>query len=326
MPATRRIIFAVFEDFQLLDMSGPAAVFHAASEFCNEPPYEIVLASSKGGPVRSSCGAEVGTDALTTFTIGKQDTVVTVGGTEMGLRKAISEGEIPDWLAKSAPTAERIGSVCVGTFLLGTAGLIDGKRVCSHWRSCDLVAEMFPNAHVDADALYTRDGSLWSSAGVSAGIDMALAMIEADHGPDLKSRVARGLVVYAHRPGLQSQFSEVLEAQSRRDGRFSDLLDWIGLNLNIPMRADDLAERAGMSHRSFLRHFQQSVGMTPAKYIEQLRLARARELLASGIAVKAVPAHIGYRSEAAFRTAFERRFGLAPLEFSKLHGRERLTL
>lgn len=321
MHRVRRIIFVVFEEFQLLDMSGPAAVFHAASDFGNEQPYEIAVASSEGGAVRSSCGAEVGTNALKTFSVGELDTVITVGGTEIGLHKAIADGDVAAWLTRFAPAAERIGSVCVGAFLLGAAGLLNGRRVCSHWRSCDLLERMFPNAVVDPDALYARDGALWSSAGVSSGIDMALAMLEADHGPDLKARVARGLVVYAHRPGLQSQFSEVLEAQSRRDARFSDLFDWIGLNLNIPLRGEDLAERAGMSHRSFLRHFQQSVGMTPAKYIEQLRLARAKELLASGTAVKAVPAHIGYRSEAAFRTAFERRFGLAPLEFTKLHGR-----
>ncbi len=321
MPATRRIIFVVFEDFQLLDMSGPAAVFHAASEFCNEHPYEIEFASSNGGAVRSSCGAEVSTDALDTLSIGEQDTIVAVGGTETGLRKAMTDVDISEWLTRSAGAVERIGSVCVGTFLLGAAGLLDGKRACSHWRSCDLLGKMFPKALVDADALYTRDGSLWSSAGVSSGIDMALAMLEADYGPDLKARVARSLVVYAHRPGLQSQFSEVLEAQSRRDGRFSDLLDWIGLNLHTRLGSEDLAERAGMSHRSFLRHFRRSVGVTPAKYIEQLRLARAKELLASGTAVKAVSAHIGYRSEAAFRAAFERRFGLAPFEYSKLHGR-----
>ena len=321
MPATRRIIFVVFEDFQLLDMSGPAAVFHAASDFSSDQPYEIVITSSQGGPVRSSCGVEVASDALATISFGTRDTVLTVGGTEAGLRKAVSEADISTCLARSAEAVERIGSVCVGTFLFGAAGLLDGRRVCSHWRSCDLLGEMFPKAQVDADALYTRDGNLWSSAGVSSGIDMALAMLEADHGPDLKARVARSLVVYAHRPGLQAQFSEVLEAQARRDGRFSNLLDWIGLNLHTHLRGEDLADIAGMSHRSFLRHFQQSVGMTPSKYIEQLRLARAKELLASGTAVKAVPAHIGYRSEAAFRTAFERRFGLAPLEFSKLHGR-----
>lgn len=321
MPAKRRIILIVFDGFQLLDMSGPAAVFHAASDFTDDQPYEIVVASSKGGPVRSSCGAEVGSVAVAAISLGTQDTVLAVGGTEAGLRTSIAEGVIPAWLRQSAGLAERFGSICVGTFLLGAAGLLDGMRVCSHWRSCDILESMFPNAQVDPDALYARDGVLWSSAGVSSGIDMALAMLEEDHGPDLKARVARGLVVYAHRPGLQSQFSEVLEAQSRRDGRFSELLDWIGLNLNTPLRAEDLAERAGMSHRSFLRHFQQSVGMTPAKYAEQLRLARAKELLASGTAVKTVPGHIGYRSEAAFRTAFERRFGLAPLEFSKLHRR-----
>lgn len=321
MPGSRRIIFVVYEDFQLLDMSGPAAVFHAASDFRDGTPYEVKFASSKGGPVRSSCGAEVGTGALATFSIGPQDTVLAVGGTERGLRKAIADRDITAWLAQSARAAERVGSVCVGAFLLGAAGLLGGRRVCSHWRSCNLLETTFPDARVDPDALYSRDGNLWTSAGVSSGIDMALAMIEVDHGPDLKARIARVLVVYAHRPGLQSQFSEVLAAQSRRDGRFSDLLDWIGLNVHRPLRAEDLAERAGMSHRSFLRHFQNSIGLTPARYIEQLRLARAKELLESGVAVKAVPAHIGYRSEAAFRTAFERRFGLAPFEFSRLHGR-----
>jgi len=321
MKPARRVIFVVFEDFQLLDMSGPAAVFHATSDFIDGRPYEVVVASSNNGPVRSSCGAVIVTDALTKISVGANDTILAVGGTEAGLRNAIAEGDIPTWLQRSAFKAERVGSVCVGAFLIGAAGLLDGRRVCSHWRSCDLLAETFPNALVDANALYARDGTLWSSAGVSSGIDMALAIIEADQGPDLKARVARGLVVYAHRPGLQSQFSEVLEAQSRRDGRFSDLLDWIGLNLHMPMRAEDLADRAGMSHRSFLRHFKQSIGVTPARYIEQLRLARAKELLENGAAVKSVPGYIGYRSEAAFRTAFERRFGLAPNEFRTLHGR-----
>ncbi len=321
MSILRRIIFVVFEDFQLLDMSGPAAVFHATSNFVDERPYEIVIASSKGGPVRSSCGVEVGSDTLATVSVERKDTVLAVGGTEVGLRNVVADRDVLDWLTQSAPAAERIGSVCVGTFLLGAAGLLDGRRVCSHWRSCDFLGKMFPDAQVDAGSLYLCDSAVWSSAGVSSGIDMAMAMVEKDLGSDLKARVARELVVYAHRPGLQSQFSDVLEAQSRRDGRFSELLDWIGLNLHMQMRAEDLAQKAGMSHRSFLRHFQQSIGITPARYIEQLRLARAKELLESGTPVKAVPSNIGYRSEAAFRTAFVRRFGLAPLEFKKLHGR-----
>mgnify|MGYP001794093304 CR=1 FL=1 len=321
MQTPRRTIFVVFEDFQLLDMSGPAAVFHAASDFMEGLPYEIVVASVNGGSVRSSCGAEIGSIPLSTVSVDAKDTVLAVGGTEAGLRSAVEEEGVPMWLHRAADAAERIGSVCVGAFLLGAAGLLDGKQVCSHWRSCGLLEESFPKARVDADALYTCDGALWSSAGVSSGIDMALAMIEADHGADLKARIARGLVVYAHRPGLQSQFSEVLQVQSRRDGRFADVLDWIGLNLHVRIRAEELADRAGMSHRSFLRHFQQSIGSTPARYVEQLRLARAKEMLENGAAVKTIPGQIGYRSEAAFRTAFERRFAHTPNEFKRLHGR-----
>ena len=227
--------------------------------------------------------------------------------------------------AKSAKSAltRRYGSVCTGAFVLAAAGLLDGKRVATHWASCQRLAERYATLDVDADSLYVVDGRVWTSAGVTTGIDMALALVEADLGAATANLSARHFVLYARRPGYQSQFSPLLQAQtsaqSAAEAPFVKLIDWMQAHLDQPLDVPALAARAGLSERSFYRKFTDATGKTPAHFVESLRLDAARTLLAEGLSLKAIAARVGLRSSARLGQAFERRFGMAPSLFRELH-------
>ena len=216
-------------------------------------------------------------------------------------------------------TAGRFGSVCSGGFLLATLGLLDGHRVASHWDACKPLAESFPAVTVDPDALYVVDGRLWTSAGVTTGIDMALAMIACDLDTMIAGDVAKRLILYARRPGYQSQFSPVLQAQVRGDSPFAELIGWIQANLDAPLDVPSLAERAGLSERSFHRKFVAATGETPARFVETVRLDTARLLLSRGLPLKSVAAQVGLSPVARLSEAFGRRFGMAPGLFRDMH-------
>ncbi len=318
--STRQIFFTVFPQFEILDMSGPASVFTAVNGFLGSTAYEAIAVSSEGGLVRSWSGFEINTTSCDEIALTDCDTVLAVGGIEDAIGAACSDARLMGWLSAAHENAARVGSVCTGAFLLGGAGLVDGRRVATHWAATDMFADAHPDATVDSDSIYVNDGKLWTSAGVTSGIDMALALIEEDHGPDMKARVAKMLVVYAHRPGTQTQFSDILSAQITSSGRFSDLVDWVLNNLDKPLRVEDLAERASMSERTFVRKFQGIMRQTPGQFVEIARLDRARALLLAGEPVKVIAPAVGYRSEAGFRTAFEKRFGLSPSLFKEVHG------
>jgi transcriptional regulator GlxA family with amidase domain len=319
MKNTRRIIFLVYDGFELLDLSGPSAVFSAANALKGQPLYEIVVISPLGGIVGSNCGVSIATRARNRVILGKQDTLLTVGAYEQPLRNAMSTRGVAETLTTASKKTERFGSVCTGAFLLASAGLLRGKSAATHWSACARLADSFSATTVDAEALYVKDGRLWTSAGVSAGIDMALAMLESDHGSAIMARVARHLVVYAKRPGHQSQFSALLEVQGKADGAFSELVAWLESKVSEPIRVSDMAEKAGMSERSFHRRFTTATGRTPSRFFEELRLERAMRLLEAGRPVKNVAATVGFRSESAFRTAFRARFGATPGQHARMH-------
>ncbi len=319
MSSTRRVIFLVYNGFELLDLSGPAAVFSTANALAREAFYEVVIASPSGGNVACSLGLNVGTCSCTNLVIGKKDTVLVMGAYERNITAAMKNMGLAQAVRVAAKRAERYGSVCTGAFVLAAAELLAGKRVATHWAGCARLSADFQDALVESDALYVVDGRLWTSGGASAGIDMALAMLERDHGSRLMGQVAKQLVVYARRPGHQSQFSAVLDAQSVADGSFSNLIIWLENMIAEPIKVSDMALQAGMSERTFHRKFTSMIGMTPSKFLDDLRLERAKRYLEANDPVKAVASRVGFKSESAFRSAFRERFGITPAHHAHMH-------
>lgn len=310
----RRIALLAYEGCQLLDVTGPAAVFGAANEGRERPAYDVQIVSPDGGPVTSNCGV-----ALVSRRFGGQYDTLLVAGGSRGLKAVMAREDVRRWLRRVAPRTRRFGSVCTGAFVLAAAGLLDGRRVATHWASCQRLADKFPALTVDADALYVVDGKVWTSAGVTTGIDMALALVEADLGAATANLIARHFVLYARRPGYQSQFSPLLQAQSEADVPFARLIDWMQARLDEPLDVPTLAARAGLSERSFYRKFVEATGKTPAHFVEALRLDAARTLLAKGLPLKTIAGRVGLRSSARLCQAFERRFGMAPSLFREMH-------
>jgi len=314
MPKPHRIAILAYEGCQLLDVTGPAAVFGAANEGRETPVYEVEIVSPDGGPVTSNCGVAV----MSRRGGRRYDTLLVAGGSR-GLKAVVAREDVRRWLRRVAPRTRRFGSVCTGAFVLAAAGLLDGKRVATHWASCQRLAEKFPALAVDADALYVVDGKVWTSAGVTTGIDMALALVEADLGAATANLIARHFVLYARRPGYQSQFSPLLQVQTEADAPFARLIEWMQAHLDEPLDVPALAARAGLSERSFYRKFVEATGRTPAHFVEGLRLDAARTLLARGLPLKAIAGRVGLRSSARLGQAFERRFGMAPSLFREMH-------
>ena len=309
-----RIFILAYEGCQLLDVTGPAAVFGAANESRAQPFYDLSIVSPDGGAVTSNAGV-----AIQSRKIGGQPDTLLVAGGSRGLKAAMARDDLRRWLRTVAPKARRFGSVCTGAFVLAAAGLLDGKRVATHWASCERLARKFPALEVDADSLYVVDGKIWTSAGVTTGIDMALALVEADLGAATANLIARHFVLYARRPGYQSQFSPLLQAQTAAEAPFAALIDWMQENLDQPLDVPTLAVRAGLTERSFYRKFTEATGKTPAHFVEGLRLDAARTLLTKGLPIKTIAGKVGLNSPARFGQAFERRFGMAPSLFREMH-------
>ncbi len=318
MPQTRNIHFVTFPGAELLDLAGPAAVFTAANQLTGNALYSVDVVALSNGAIPHGGGLALTARSLADLTLGPDDTLLVAGGYESGLRAALKDTRLLAALNRAAKPCGRIGSVCSGTFLLAQARVITHQRVATHWRGCNELAERFPDLTVDPEALYVRDDRFWTSAGVATGIDLALAMLQADHGRSLKTRVARELVVYAHRPGHQSQFSDVLDAQARTDDRYRDLIDWILQRLDQPLKIADLAARCGQTERTFHRRFSAETGMPPSRFVESLRMKYGRDLLEAGTPVKQVAGRCGFRSESAFRTAFRQQFGVSPGQHARM--------
>lgn len=317
------VTFIVYPGFELLDVSGPASVFNGANRALSqrERPtfYEIAIASAEGGAVESSSGVAVETRPIAELQFEQAGTALVVGAEREPLMQGVRDPALRAALPQLAARAERFGSVCTGGFVLAALGLLDGHRIATHWDSCKPFAEAFPKVTVDPEALYVVEGRLWTSAGVTTGIDMALAMIARDLDASIAGEVAKRMVLYARRPGYQSQFSPVLEAQVKGDSPFADLIGWVQSNLDAPLDVPLLAARAGMTERTFHRRFVAATGTTPARFVEAARLDAARMLLSRGLALKSVAAQVGLFPPARLAETFERRFGVAPRLFRDMH-------
>lgn len=317
------VAFIVYPGFELLDVSGPIAVFDGVNRALSgrgRPAfYKVGLASAEGGAIESSSGVAVETAAITALRPGDVQTVLVAGAEREPLLFAVADPGLRAAIPGLAKGAERFGSVCSGGFLLAALGLLDGHRVSAHWDSCKPLAAAFPKVTVDADALYVVDGHLWTSAGVTTGIDMALAMVAHDLDATIAGEVAKRLILYARRPGYQSQFSPVLQAQVKGDSPFADLIGWMQSNLSGPLDVSSLAARAGMTERTFHRRFAAATGQTPARFVETARLDAARMLLSRGLSLKSVAAQVGLFPPVRLAEAFERRFGIAPRLFRDMH-------
>ncbi len=318
-----RIAFVIYPGFELLDMSGPAAVFdgtnYVLAQGEKSPFYSVDVFSAAGGLIRSSSGITVQSQPRNALDASGADTLLIMGAQKEHLMRAIADPALRAWLLEIASEIPRIGSVCSGAFVLASLGLIDGRSVATHWNACTPLAKAYPQINVDADALYVVDDNLWTSAGVTTGIDMALAMVTRDLDAATASQVARGLVLYARRPGFQSQFSPLLQAQAKADDPFGELIGWIMSNLHAPLDVASLAARASLSERTFHRRFVAATGETPARFIESARLDAARMLLSRGTSLKTVATRVGLAPAARFTEAFERRFGVSPRLFRETH-------
>jgi transcriptional regulator GlxA family with amidase domain len=301
-----RLAVVIYPGFQLLDAAGPVAAFEIASRF-RPGAYEIQVLAPEGGPTASTSGVTFGAAALSP---GPWDTVMVVGG---DATRAVGEnGALIAWLRREAPRARRVASVCSGAYFLAEAGLLDGRRATTHWSRTDHFARRYPGVKLDADRIFIRDGSVWTSAGITAGIDLALALVEDDLGAAVARRTAQQLVVHQRRPGGQSQFSALIELGGR-SGRFAELMDWIREHLAEPLTVERLADRAAMSPRNFARAFTAETGATPAKAVERLRLEAARTAVETGHApIDRVAEAVGFGDPERMRRAFLRAFGQPP--------------
>jgi transcriptional regulator GlxA family with amidase domain len=317
-----RVLLAAFDGAQGLDVLGPAEVFAGVARYHERPGYEVVVAAVGGGTIRATSGVTMVVSDLARLRPGSEDTVIVVGGEETALRAAVASRPLVAWVTRAARVARRIGSVCSGAFVLAHAGLLDGHRVATHWSACQRLAAFRPQLTVDANAIFVQEGRVWTSAGVTTGIDMALAMVEEDHGRSVADAIAARLVLYARRPGFQSQFSETLVAQTQVSDALAPVVAWARMNLRSPIDPARLARRAGMSIRTFHRRCVERLGTTPAKLIEGLRVEHARTLLTTtALGTKTIAARSGFGSAPRMARAFDRTLGVAPRDYRLVSGR-----
>jgi transcriptional regulator GlxA family with amidase domain len=306
----------------LLDVTGPVQVFASANDLVGmrgeARPYELRVVSQGGQDVTATAGLALAAGPLTRA--GQVlDTLLVAGGE--GVEAAAENPVLVDWVRQRATEARRVASVCTGAFLLAAAGVLDGRRAATHWMYANKLAQRYPAVRVEPDPIFVRDGPVWTSAGVTAGIDLALALVEEDLGRAVALAVARYLVVFLKRPGGQAQFSAALALQAA-DEKFGALHTWIGGHLADDLSLSVLAEQAGMSERSFSRHYAEATGQTPARAIERLRVEAARRLLSeTRVPVKRISQRCGFGSEETMRRSFLRLLAVSPQDY-----RERFTM
>lgn len=304
----RTIAFFIFDGFQLLDAAGPIAAFEIASRFEGGTAYDLRVAALRAGAVKSSSGVALPAEALSG--IEGIDTLIVAGGD--GSRQAMADAEILSLIAKLGRTTRRMCSVCSGSFILAAAGLLDGLTATTHWQRAAEFARKFPKVRVEAARIFVQQGRVWTSAGISAGIDLALALIAADLGEERAMDAARQMVVYYRRPGGQSQFSSLLELSSPQH-RFSALIERVRLSLKERWTVERLAECAHMSPRHFSRAFAGATGLSPAKAVERLRAEAARAGVEGGMqTIEVIAAETGFGNAERMRRAFVQIFGVPP--------------
>jgi transcriptional regulator GlxA family with amidase domain len=304
----------------LLDLSGPLEAFNVAADIAlkeQRTTYGCVVLSARGGRVKTANGVELNTRSARSVSAKTIDTLVVPGA--LLVEHVTRDRALIQWVRKTAPACRRICSVCIGSFLLAAAGILDGHRAATHWRHASLLASRHPKVTVEPDAIYVHDRKVWSSAGSSAGIDLALALIEQDVGHDVAIKVARILVVYLKRAGGQSQYSALLDAQAHSDsGPFNELEQWIAEHLKSDLRVETLADRLHMSPRNFARLYVQTRGRTPAKAIGAIRLDTARRRLEETTdRIETIAGDCGFSGEEQMRLAFVRNLGIPPREYRK---------
>jgi len=312
----RAVELLAFPLVQLLDVTGPFQVFASANDLVLEaggrPPYDVQVVARSAVQVTASAGLKLSSAPLP-LAAAPLDTLMVAGG--QGVEAAAVDPAIIEWLQARARQARRVASVCTGAFLLAASGLLDGRRATTHWAYCAELARRFPKVRVESDPIFVHDGPVWSSAGVTAGIDLALALVEQDLGRSLALAVARYLVVFMKRPGGQAQFSTALSLQAAND-EFGALHEWINDHLADDLPLPVLADRARMSERSFSRHYAQATGLTPARAIERLRVEAARRLLSeSSLPVKRISQRCGFGSEETMRRSFLRLLAVTPQDY-----------
>ena len=304
----RTIAFLIFDDFQLLDAAGPIAAFEMPARGMQPVPYRLSLIAASAGPVRSSSGVTMQAEAMDA--VGPIDTLIIAGG--QGTIAAMDCPAIRDFVQREAARVRRLCSVCSGAYVLAAAGLLDGRRATTHWRRSPHFARRFPQVKLEPDRIFIRDGHVWTAAGITAGIDLSLALIGDDLGEPVARQVAQELVVFHRRPGGQSQFSALLDIGAP-EGRLGTVLGWIREHVGEALTVERLAEQSHMSPRNFARAFTREIGMTPAKAVERIRLEVARERIESSAApIEQVAAITGFRDPERMRRAFLRAFGQPP--------------
>ena len=314
--AERVVEMVAFDAVQLLDVAGPLQVFATANEMCakaGEPPRYVLRVVAPTVPhVTASAGITLASRALSEHA-ASVDTLVVAGGP--GVAAASEDRVLVAWLAVRAQAARRTASVCTGAYLLATAGLLDGRRATTHWSYCDNLARRFPGVQVEPDPIFLRDGPIWTSAGVTAGIDLALALLEEDLGREVALAVARYLVVFLKRPGGQAQFSAALALQAG-EAPFGKLHAWMEANIAADLSLARLAAEAGMSERNFSRRYVEATGLTPARAVERLRVDTARRLLSESRApIKRIARQCGFGTEETMRRSFLRLLATPPQDY-----------
>jgi transcriptional regulator GlxA family with amidase domain len=305
----------VYAGAMALDITGPIEVFDIANRLLDPGavPYRIELVSADAPLVRTSSGVSVGAQPLEAGQ-GPVDTLLVPGGWSVG--EALRDQALVSWIGAAAARSRRVASVCGGSFLLAEAGLLDGRRATTHWAYSETMARRYPAVTVDAEPIFVWDGPFVTSAGVSTGIDMALALVEADHGAVLALETARFLVLFLKRHGGQSQFSAMLDAQLADHPPIRTAQEWILENLHNPLPVAEIAERANMSPRNFARVFRREVGTTPGQYVQRTRIARARELLeTTDLPIGQIAGRCGFGAPETFFRSFGRTLGLTPKEY-----------
>lgn len=317
---TRTIAILVYDGCEILDATAPFEVFEMANRILADqcsgsPGYGMVLLAQQAGQVATSSGIRLVADSWLDLE-QEIDTLIVAGSPDEALFRAIADRTLIEWVREIRPKVRRLVSVCTGAFILAEAGLLDGRRATTHWMDAERLGREYPNVRVEPDAIFVRDGAIATSAGVTAGLDLVLSLVEEDFGKGVALAVARRLVMYLKRPGGQTQFSIGLRAQMAADGPLSATLAWLEENFHLRIGVDDLAERACMSPRNFARIFLRETGTTPARYIELVRLEQATRLLED----KARPListamECGFSSTEQLRRAFQRHFGISPAEY-----------
>ena len=317
--AVHRVVMLAYDDAQILDITGPLEVFSRASRWLvdqghrKRPAYTVEVVASVSGPLRTSSGIDL-VARRAYREVRSADTLLVTGG--IGFAEAARDSELLSWIQRMGRRVRRIGSICTGALVLAAAGVLKGRPATTHWAYCDLLSRAEPTADVHPDAIYVRSDNVYTSAGVTTGMDMALAMVEEDFGRQAAIGVAQQLVMFLMRPGGQSQFSRLLKAQARAGGRLEALALWIEEHLDADLTVPVLARRASMSPRNFARRFVEECGATPAVFVEQMRVEAARcQLQDTHKSIEEIARRCGFRNNQHLRRAFLRSLGVTPTDY-----------